>query len=169
MDIRTESRNVTMVPQWQEEIEGRLHDLQDGHNDILHARMILERNRHHNKGPKVAMARLVCNVRGGTFTASKTEETFEEAIRATFNAMEEELRTFRETRKQRARVESARRKPAKSAQVDENRADGSSRGQVGSTRACAGQVEGGPGVGVAGRAASVGRPWAPDRAGPRHV
>ncbi len=53
MDIRTESRNVTMVPQWQEEIEGRLHDLQDGHNDILHARMILERNRHHNKGPKV--------------------------------------------------------------------------------------------------------------------
>ena len=34
MDIRTESRNVTMVPQWQEEIEGRLHDLQDGHNDI---------------------------------------------------------------------------------------------------------------------------------------
>src|SRR2546430_1694525 len=104
MDIRTESRNVTMVPQWQEEIEGRLHDLQDGHNDILHARMILERNRHHNKGPKVAMARLVCNVRGGTFTASKTEETFEEAIRATFNAMEEELRTFREKRKQRARV-----------------------------------------------------------------
>src|SRR3989454_10861452 len=63
MDIRTESRNVTMVPQWQEEIEARLHDLQDGHNDILHARVILERNRHHNKGPRIAMARLVCNVR----------------------------------------------------------------------------------------------------------
>ncbi|TLY23254.1 MAG: hypothetical protein E6K68_00965 [Nitrospirae bacterium] len=118
MDIRTESRNVTMVPQWQEEIEGRLHDLQDGHNDILHARMILERNRHHNKGPKIAMARLVCNVRGGTFTASKTEETFEEAIRATFNAMEEELRTFREKRKQRARVESARRKPSRRVRFD---------------------------------------------------
>jgi len=118
MDIRTESRNVTMVPQWQEEIEARLHDLQDGHNDILHARMILERNRHHNKGPKIAMARLVCNVRGGTFTASKTEETFVEAIRATFNAMGEELRTFREKRKQRARVESARRKPSKRERFD---------------------------------------------------
>src|SRR2546425_3192927 len=93
MDIRTESRNVTMVPQWQEEIESRLHDLQDGHNDILHARMILERNRHHNKGPKVAMARLVCNVRGGTLTAPKTEETFEEGIRATVHAMEEGVRT----------------------------------------------------------------------------
>src|SRR2546422_10088667 len=115
MDIRTESRNVTMVPQWQEEIEARLHDLQDGHNDILHARVILERNRHHNKGPKVAMARLGCNVRGGTFTASKTEETVEEAIRATLNEMEEELRTFREERKQRARVESAPRKPEKRA------------------------------------------------------
>jgi len=118
MDIRTESRNVTMVPQWQEEIEARLQGLQDGHDDILHARMTLERNRHHNKGPKVAMARLVCNVRGGAFTASKTEETFEEAIRATFNAMEEELRTFREKRKQRARVESARRKPSKRAPFD---------------------------------------------------
>src|ERR671930_2484344 len=96
MDIRTESRNVTMVPQWQEEIEGRLHDLQDGHNDILHARMILERNRHHNKGPKIAMARLVCNVRGGTFTASKTEQTFEQAIRATFSAMQEELQRYRQ-------------------------------------------------------------------------
>src|SRR3989442_13771932 len=113
MDIRTESRNVTMVPQWQEEIEARLHDLQDGHNDILHARVILERNRHHNKGPRSAMARLVCNVRGGTFTASKTEETFEEAIRATFNGMEAELRTFRETRRHRARGQSTQRKPTK--------------------------------------------------------
>jgi len=118
MDIRTESRNVTMAPQWQEEIEARLQDLQDGHNDILHARMILERNRHHNKGPKIAMARRWCNVRGGTFTASKTEETFEEAIRSTFNAMEEELRTFREKRKQRARVESARRKPSRRVRFD---------------------------------------------------
>ena len=118
MDIRTESRNVVMSHHWQEEIEVRLHDLQDGHNDILHARIILERNRHHNKGPRIAMARLVCNVRGGTFTASKTEETFEEAIRATFHAMEEELQTFREKRKQRARVESARRKPNKRARFD---------------------------------------------------
>src|SRR5438445_12575727 len=118
MDIRTESRNVTMVPQWQEEIEARLHDLQNGHNDILHARVILERNRHHNKGPRIAMARLVCNVRGGTFTASKTEETFEEAIRATFNAMEEELRAFPEKGKEAARVESARRKPSRRVRFD---------------------------------------------------
>jgi len=111
MDIRTESRNLPMASRWQEEIERRLHDLQDGHHDILHARMTLERNRHHNKGPKIASARLVCNVRGATFTASKTDKTFEEAIRATFLAMEEELQTFRQKRKQRARTESARRTP----------------------------------------------------------
>jgi ribosome-associated translation inhibitor RaiA len=115
MDIRTESRNVEMAPSWQEEIEFRLHDLQDGHDDILHARMILERNSRHNKGPKIASARLVCNVRGGTFTASKTEKTFEEAIRTTFHAMAEELRTFRDKRKKKARTESVRRKPAKGA------------------------------------------------------
>jgi ribosome-associated translation inhibitor RaiA len=55
----------------------------------------------------------VCNVNGGTFTASKTEKTFEEAIRATFHAMEEELRSFREKRKKRARTESTRRSPAR--------------------------------------------------------
>ena len=117
MDIRTESRNIEMAPSWQEEIEARLHDLQEGHDDILHARITLEKNSHHNKGPKVASARLVCNVRGGTFTASKTEKTFEEAIRVTFHAMEEELRTFRGKRKKRARTESVRRKPARGARL----------------------------------------------------
>src|SRR5438309_12046834 len=82
MDIRTQSRNVTMAPQWQQESEDRLQGLQDGHNDILHARMILERNRHHNNGRKIAMARLVCNVRDGTFTASKLADTFQADIRA---------------------------------------------------------------------------------------
>ena len=42
-----------------------------------------------------------------------TEKTFEEAIRATFHAMEEELRTFREKRKMKARTESVRRRPAR--------------------------------------------------------
>jgi len=113
MDIRTESRSIKMAPRWQDEIEARLHDLQESHGDIIHARMMLEKNRHHKNGPKVAGARLVCNVNGGTFTASKAEKTFEEAIRATFQAMEEELRSFRGKRKQKARAESVRRKPAK--------------------------------------------------------
>ena len=113
MDIRTESRNFSMSLRLQDEIEARLHDLQEGHGDIVHARVTLEKNRHHKKGPNIASARLVCNVNGGTFTASKTEKTFEEAIRATFYAMEEELRSFREKRKQKARTESARRKPAR--------------------------------------------------------
>lgn len=113
MDIRTESRSVKMAPRWQDEIEARLYDLQESHGDIIHARMTLEKNRRHKKGPNVAGARLVCNVNGGTFTASKAEQTFEEAIRATFHAMEEELRTFRGKRKQKARTESVRRKPAK--------------------------------------------------------
>ena len=119
MDIRTESRNIPMAPRWQEEIEHRLHDLQDGHNDVLHARVTLEKNRHHKKGPKIASARLVCNVRGATFTASKTDKTFEEAIRATFLAMEEELHSYREKRAQRARTESGRRAPTKRSKAGE--------------------------------------------------
>ena len=114
MDIRTESRNFSMSLHLQDEIEARLLDLQEGHGDIVHARMTLEKNRHHKKGPNIASARLVCNVNGGTFTASKTEKTFEEAIRATFYAMQEELRSFRDKRKKRARTESTRRKPSRS-------------------------------------------------------
>ena len=113
MDIRTESRNFTMSAQLQDEIEARLHDLQEGHDDIIHARMTLEKNRHHKQGPNIASARLVCNVNGATFTASKTVKTFELAVRAAFHAMEEELRSFREKRKKRARTESTRRKPAR--------------------------------------------------------
>ena len=47
MDIRTESRNLKMTPRWQDEIEARLHDLQEGHGDIIHARVTLEIGRAH--------------------------------------------------------------------------------------------------------------------------
>ena len=99
MDIKIESRNVVMTSRWKTEIEQRLADLQNGHDDLIHGRMTLIKNRHHKKAMNVAEAKLVVTLPGRhTLTASKEDKTFEEAIRAAFAAMETELRKFREKR-----------------------------------------------------------------------
>lgn len=99
MELKIESRNVTMTPRWKTEIEQRMADLRNGHDDLTHGRMTLTKNKHHKKAMKVAEAKLVVTLPGRhTLTASKEDKTFEEAIRAAFTAMETELRKFREKR-----------------------------------------------------------------------
>jgi cold shock CspA family protein/ribosome-associated translation inhibitor RaiA len=99
MELKIESRNVTMTPRWKTEIEQRMADLQDGRHDLIHGRVTLIKNRHHKKAAKVAEARLVLTLPGRhTITASKEDKTFEEAIRAVFAAAEMELRRYREKR-----------------------------------------------------------------------
>ena len=99
MDIKIESRNVVMTSRWKTEIEQRLADLQNGHDDLIHGRMTLIKNRHHKKAMNVAEARLVVTLPGRhTVTASKEDKTFEEAIRAAFAAAEIEIKKWREKR-----------------------------------------------------------------------
>jgi cold shock CspA family protein/ribosome-associated translation inhibitor RaiA len=99
MELKIESRNVAMTPRWKTEIEERMADLQNGHDDLIHGRMTLIKNRHHKKAAKVAEARLVVTLPGRrTVTASKEDKTFEEAIRAAFAAAKIELRKHREKR-----------------------------------------------------------------------
>lgn len=99
MELKMESRNVAMTPRWKTEIEERMADLQDGHDDLIHGRVTLIKNRHHKKAPKVAEARLVVTLPGRrTITASKKDKTFEEAIRAAFAAAAIEIRKVREKR-----------------------------------------------------------------------
>jgi ribosomal subunit interface protein len=99
MDVKIESRNVVMTPRWKAEIEQRMADLQNGHDDLTHGRMTLTKNKHHKKAMNVAEAKLVVTLPGRhTITAGKEDKTFEEAIRAAFTAMETELKKFREKR-----------------------------------------------------------------------
>ena len=97
MDVRIDSRNIVMTPRWKHEIEKRMADLQAGHEDLIHGRVTLTKNRHHKKLATVAEAVVVITRRGRrTFTARKEDKTFEEAIRAACAAMETELRKCRE-------------------------------------------------------------------------
>jgi ribosomal subunit interface protein len=105
MDLRIESRNVAMTPRWKAEIEERMADLRNGHDDLVHARVTLTKNRHHKKSASVAEAKLVVTLPGRhTLTASKEDKTFEEAIRAAFSAVKSELRKLREKRASRSVV-----------------------------------------------------------------
>lgn len=99
MDLRIESRNVRMTPRWKQEIEERMAGLQEGHDDITHARVTLTKNAHHKKATNVAEALVVVTLpRKHTITARKEDKTFEEAIRAAFAALEIEVDKFREKR-----------------------------------------------------------------------
>lgn len=99
MELEIESRNVAMTPRWKTEIESRMDDLQRGHEDLIHGRVTLTKNRHHKKLANVAEALVVITLPGRhTMTARKEDKTFEEAIRAAFHAVDIELRKYREKR-----------------------------------------------------------------------
>ena len=99
MNLEIESRNIAMTPRWRTEIEERIGLLQHGHDDIIHARVTLTKNRHHKKLANVAEALVLVTVpTRHTMTARKEDKTFEEAIRAAFDAVAIELRKFREKR-----------------------------------------------------------------------
>ena len=99
MELEVESRNVDMTPRWKSEIETRMADLQQRHQDLIHGRVTLTKNLHHKKLANVAEALIVVTLPGRqTKTARKEDKTFEEAIRTAFDAMAIELRKFREKR-----------------------------------------------------------------------
>jgi len=96
MNIRIDSRNVGMTPRWSAEIARRISDLQTGHNDLTHARVTLTKNRHHKKDARIADAVVILTLpRRHTMTARKQDKTFEEAIRAAFDAVTTELEKYR--------------------------------------------------------------------------
>lgn len=99
MELEIQSRNVAMTPRWKTEIEARMDDLQRGHDDLIHGRVTLIKNRHHKKLANVAEALVVVTLPGRhTLTARKEDKTFEEAIRSAFQAISIELRKYREKR-----------------------------------------------------------------------
>jgi CspA family cold shock protein len=99
MELAIESRNVAMTPRWKTEIEARMDGLQRGHEDLIHGRVTLIKNKHHKKLANVAEALVVVTLPGRhTLTSRKEDKTFEEAIRAAFDAIGIELRKYRDKR-----------------------------------------------------------------------
>ena len=99
MELQVESRNIAMAPRWRTEIEERMAGLQERREDLVHGRVTLTKNRHHKKLKNVAEAVIVVTLpRRRTVTARKEAKTFEEAIRAGFNAIDIALRKLNDKR-----------------------------------------------------------------------
>ena len=96
MDLHIDGRNMKVNEHWRAEITQRMEDLVKGHEDIVHARVTLSRNRHHRQADDAAEAVAVIHVPGHTITARKQEQTVEQAIHATLDALEVELKKIRE-------------------------------------------------------------------------
>ena len=99
MELHIEGRNIDMTPEWKREIEDRMSKLQSVYDNLIHGRVTLTKNLHHNKSQHVAEALVVVSLPGRhTITARKENKTFEEAIRSAFNALQTELRKYRDKR-----------------------------------------------------------------------
>jgi ribosome-associated translation inhibitor RaiA/cold shock CspA family protein len=96
MDLQIEGRQTAVTPEWRADIESRVADLHPGH-DITHIRVTLTEHQH-RKAEDSYDVLIVVQIPGHTLTARKQQDSFEEAVRATFAAMKVELEKVREKR-----------------------------------------------------------------------
>jgi len=96
MDVEIEGVRVDVRPEWRTDIEGRVTGLHPGH-DVTHVRVRLTTH-DHRKPEDSKSVLIVVQIPGHTITAEKQHAAFEEAIQASFDALEVELEKIREKR-----------------------------------------------------------------------
>ena len=96
MDLQIEGRDIELAPEWRADIEARVADLRPG-RDFTHVRVTLTRL-DHRKPEDSHDVLIVVQIPGHTITARKRQNSFEEAIRLAFSALETELDKIREKR-----------------------------------------------------------------------
>lgn len=96
MDLQIEGRQTAVRPEWRTDIESRVADLHPGH-EITHIRATLTKHDHRRPADSHSFL-LIVQIPGHTITANKHHETFDEAIRLTFEALALELEKIREKR-----------------------------------------------------------------------
>jgi ribosomal subunit interface protein len=97
MQIEIEGRHTDVQPALQDWITERLETLNVPHDDILHARVVVDKATHHIQGADEA--RIVLALAGKTLSASKTAETLDNALYAVLDAIGRELQDYRTQRR----------------------------------------------------------------------
>ena len=93
MQIEIEGRRTDIEPALQDWITERLEALNVPHDDILHARVVVDKATHHIQGADEA--RIVLALAGTTLSASKTAETLNDAVYAVLDAIGREVQDYR--------------------------------------------------------------------------
>src|ERR1051326_2534972 len=97
MQIYLEGQNTDIQPALHDWITARLEELNTPHDDILHARVVLNKATHHIHGADEARASL--SLAGKTLSASKTAETLDNAVYAVLDVIAREVQDFRTQRR----------------------------------------------------------------------
>lgn len=96
MDLQIEGRHTKVTDEWAADITARANELTPSAG-LIHLRATLTRN-DHSRAKDTHEAVLVAQIPGHTITARKSDGSFEEAIRQTFEALETELERVQEKR-----------------------------------------------------------------------
>ena len=97
MQISIEGHQTDIQPELRERITQRLEELNVPHEDIMHARVALEKATHHQQGADEV--RVILSLPGKMLTAKKTAPTLYDAVNAAFETIERELKEFRDQRR----------------------------------------------------------------------
>jgi ribosomal subunit interface protein len=97
MQISIEGRQTDIQPELRGRITERLEELNLPHEDIVHARVALEKDTHHQQGADEV--RVILALPGKMLTAKKTATTLYDAVNAALVTIERELKEFRDQRR----------------------------------------------------------------------
>jgi ribosomal subunit interface protein len=97
MQIYIEGHQTDIQPELRERIAQRLEELNVQHGDIVHARVALEKDAHHQQGADEV--RVILALPGKMLTAKKTATTLYDAVNAALETIERELKEFRDQRR----------------------------------------------------------------------
>ena len=97
MEISIEGHQTDIQPELRERITQRLEELNMPHEDLLHARVALEKATHHQQGADEV--RVILSLPGKMLTAKKTAPTLYDAVNAALETIERELKEFRDQRR----------------------------------------------------------------------
>jgi ribosomal subunit interface protein len=97
MQVYIEGQHTDIQPELRERIVQRLEELNAQHEDIVHARVALDKDTHHQQG--VDEVRVILVLSGKMLTAKKTAPSLYDAANAALETIERELREFRDQRR----------------------------------------------------------------------
>jgi ribosomal subunit interface protein len=97
MQVQIEGQHTEIQPELRMMITEHLEELNAQHNDVIHARVALDKDTHHQQGTDEV--RVTLSLPGKMLTAKKTSTTLYDAVNAALNAVERELKEFRDQRR----------------------------------------------------------------------
>jgi ribosomal subunit interface protein len=97
MQVYIEGQHTDIQPELREKITQRLEELDAQHEDIIHARVALDKDTHHQQGSDEV--RVLLSLPGKMLTARKTATNLYDAANAALETIERELKEFRNQRR----------------------------------------------------------------------